>query len=58
MTLQSKWWCMKRPAVIYSPVPLLCNDQHSAQEQEETWLRQNLHFQSEVKWLLSLEHHR
>ncbi|KAK3907745.1 Activating signal cointegrator 1 complex subunit 2 [Frankliniella fusca] len=54
----SKWWSAKRPRVLYTPIPKLSEDRLSAQEEEETWLKRNLHFQSELMWLLSLEHHR
>lgn len=54
----SKWWSVNRPRVLYTPIPKLSEDRLSAQEEEETWLKRNLHFQSELTWLLSLEHHR
>lgn len=54
----SKWWCINRPKILYTPVSKLSEDRLSAQEEEETWLKRNLRFQNELIWLLSLEHHR
>ncbi|XP_034256178.1 activating signal cointegrator 1 complex subunit 2 isoform X2 [Thrips palmi] len=54
----NKWWCANRTRVLYAPVPKLSEDSLSAREEEETWLKRNLRFQTEITWLLSLEHHR
>lgn len=54
----NKWWCANRTKVLYVPVPKLSEDSLSAREEEETWLKRNLRFQTEIIWLLTLEHHR
>ncbi|KAJ1522168.1 hypothetical protein ONE63_002478 [Megalurothrips usitatus] len=54
----NKWWSVVRPRVLYTPIPKLSDDRLSAQEEEDTWLKRNFRFQSELLWLLTLEHHR